>query len=203
VSGLVLVTGAKVAAGDPREIADVEPGAGNNRAAGTATASGFLNSDAPLEGSGRRGGQRPPNGLPVQADCCPASRGTARVFFREVLAGHDARHASPLARHNRAICTQATEPAIKPTQVNIRSAHVQHRKRITVSERSRSLPIARSPADRRVFVGQPADARFPAEWGMICVRQDAERPGCRPWVAGSGVFRRAAAVDGTGGRVLG
>jgi hypothetical protein len=31
VSGLVLVTGAKVAAGDPREIADVEPGAGNNR----------------------------------------------------------------------------------------------------------------------------------------------------------------------------
>ncbi len=32
--------GAEVAAGDPREIADVEPGAGNNRAAGTATASG-------------------------------------------------------------------------------------------------------------------------------------------------------------------
>jgi len=29
-------------------------------------------------------------------------------------------HASPLARHNRAICTQTTEPAIKPTQVNIR-----------------------------------------------------------------------------------
>ncbi len=27
--------GAEVAAGDPREIADVEPGAGNNRAAGT------------------------------------------------------------------------------------------------------------------------------------------------------------------------
>ena len=30
------------------------------------------------------------------------------------------RHMSPLARHSRAICTQTTEPAIKPTQVNIR-----------------------------------------------------------------------------------
>jgi hypothetical protein len=30
--------GAEVAAGDPREIADVEPGAGNNRAAGTSPA---------------------------------------------------------------------------------------------------------------------------------------------------------------------
>jgi hypothetical protein len=40
--------GAKVAAGDPREIADVEPGTGNNRAAGTATAPGFPNSDARL-----------------------------------------------------------------------------------------------------------------------------------------------------------
>ena len=95
MSGLVLVTGAKVAAGDPREIADVEPGAGNNRAAGTATASGFLNSDAPLEGSARRGGQRPRNGLPVQAGCCPAPRGTARVFLREVLAGHDAQACEP------------------------------------------------------------------------------------------------------------
>jgi hypothetical protein len=40
--------GAEVAAGDLREIADVEPGAGNNRAAGKATASSFLNSDARL-----------------------------------------------------------------------------------------------------------------------------------------------------------
>ena len=65
--------GAEAAAGDLREIADVEPGAGNNRAVGTATVSSFLNSDAPLAGSGRRGGQRPRNGLPVQAGCCPAS----------------------------------------------------------------------------------------------------------------------------------
>ncbi|HJY69779.1 MAG TPA: hypothetical protein VJ254_23910, partial [Streptosporangiaceae bacterium] len=50
--------GAEVAAGDLREIADVEPGAGNHRAVGTATVSSFLNSDAPLAGSGRRGGQR-------------------------------------------------------------------------------------------------------------------------------------------------
>src|SRR6266700_8078354 len=76
--------GDEVAAGDLREIADVEPGAGNNRAVGTATVSSFLNSDAPLAGSGRRGGQRPRNGLPVAAGCCPASRGTARVFLREV-----------------------------------------------------------------------------------------------------------------------
>lgn len=33
--------------GDLREIADVEPGDGNNRAVGTAVASRFLNSDAP------------------------------------------------------------------------------------------------------------------------------------------------------------
>jgi hypothetical protein len=33
--------GAEVAAGDLREIADVEPGAGNNRAVGKATASRF------------------------------------------------------------------------------------------------------------------------------------------------------------------
>jgi uncharacterized protein YbjT (DUF2867 family) len=33
--------GAEVVAGDLREIADVEPGAGNNQAAGTATASSF------------------------------------------------------------------------------------------------------------------------------------------------------------------
>jgi hypothetical protein len=39
---------------------------------------------------------------------------------------------------------------------------------------------------------------------MICVRQHAERTRLSQlWVAGSGVFRRAAAVDGTGGRVLG
>ena len=45
--------GAEVAAGDPREIADVESwGAGNNRAASTTAASGFPDSDAPLEGSG-------------------------------------------------------------------------------------------------------------------------------------------------------
>ena len=40
--------GAEVAAGELREIPDVEPGAGNNRAVGTAAASRFLNSDAPL-----------------------------------------------------------------------------------------------------------------------------------------------------------
>ena len=34
--------------GDRREIADVEPGACHNRAVGTAAASRFLNSDAPL-----------------------------------------------------------------------------------------------------------------------------------------------------------
>ena len=34
--------------GEVREIADVEPGAGNNRAVGTAAVSRFLNSDAPL-----------------------------------------------------------------------------------------------------------------------------------------------------------
>src|SRR6266496_1553483 len=46
--------GAEVAARDLREIADVESwGAGNNRAASTTTASGFPDSDAPLEGSGR------------------------------------------------------------------------------------------------------------------------------------------------------
>jgi len=65
--------GAEVAAGDLREIGDVEPGAANNRAVGTATASSFLNSDAPLAGSGRLGGQRPRNGLPLQAGCYPAS----------------------------------------------------------------------------------------------------------------------------------
>ena len=65
--------GAEVAAGDLREIADVEPGAGSNRAVGTATASSFLNSDAPLAGSARRGGQRPRNRLPMQVGCCPAS----------------------------------------------------------------------------------------------------------------------------------
>jgi hypothetical protein len=99
-----------VAAGDPREIADVEPGAGNNRAAGTATASGFLNSDAPLEGSGRRGGQRPPNGLPVQAGCCPASPRRYRL----------ACHASRV----RPICAGA-EPGIRRGAAE--RAHVQVR----------------------------------------------------------------------------
>jgi hypothetical protein len=73
--------GAKVAAGDLREIADVEPGAGNNRAVGTAAVSSFLNSDAPLAGSGRRGGQRPRNGLPVQATrACTFPSGTCTLF---------------------------------------------------------------------------------------------------------------------------
>ena len=68
--------GAEVAGADLREIADVESwGAGNNRAASTATASGFPDSDAPLEGSGggvvgarstgcrcRRAAARPPRG---------------------------------------------------------------------------------------------------------------------------------------------
>jgi hypothetical protein len=80
--------GAEVAAGDLREIADVEPGAGNNRAVGTATASSFLNSDAPLAGSGRRGGQRPRNGLPVQANCCPVS-----LRYRSGLLAGSARRA--------------------------------------------------------------------------------------------------------------
>jgi hypothetical protein len=102
--------GAEVAAGDPREIADVEPGAVNNRAAGTAAASGFLNSDAPLEGSGRRGGQRPPNGLPVQAGCCPASPRRYRL----------ARHAS----RARSICA-GVEPGIRRGAAE--RAHVQVR----------------------------------------------------------------------------
>src|SRR5712692_4439069 len=46
--------------------------------------------------------------VPLGSSCGKCSQGTMR------------RHASPLARHNRAICTQTTEPAIKPTQVNIR-----------------------------------------------------------------------------------
>jgi len=47
--------GAEVVAGDAREIADVEcrRSAGNNRAASTATASSFLNNDAPLQGPGQ------------------------------------------------------------------------------------------------------------------------------------------------------
>jgi len=106
--------GAEVAAGDLREIADVEPGAGNNRVVGTATGSGFLNSDAPLAGSCRRvvsargewvaGACGLLPGLPavpLGSSCEKCSQGTRR------------RHASPLARHNRAICTQTTEPAIK------------------------------------------------------------------------------------------
>jgi hypothetical protein len=114
--------GAEVAAGDLHEIADVEPGAGNNRTVGTATASSFLNSDAPLAGSGRRVVSVRGLGCRCRRAAARTPRGTARVFFREVLAGHGTmrRHASPLARHNRAICTQTTEPAIKPAQVNIR-----------------------------------------------------------------------------------
>ena len=46
--------------------------------------------------------------VPLGSSCGKCSQGTMR------------RHARPLARHNRAICTQTTEPAIKPTQVNIR-----------------------------------------------------------------------------------
>jgi len=65
--------GAEVAAGDLREIADVEPGAGNSRAVGTATASSFLNSMLRLRvpAGGVVSAHR--MGLPVQAGCCPAS----------------------------------------------------------------------------------------------------------------------------------
>jgi hypothetical protein len=83
------------------------------------------------------------------------------------------------------IVRRGTKRARVGVPLTLSHTHVQHRKHITVSERSRSLPTARSPADRRVFVGQTADARFPAEWGMICVRQDAERtrlPAMGGWV---------------------
>jgi hypothetical protein len=90
--------GAEVAAGDLREIADVEPSARNNRAVGTATASSFLNSDAPLAGFARRGWSAPAEwvagadgllpglpALPLGSSCGKCSQGTMR------------RHASPLA----------------------------------------------------------------------------------------------------------
>ena len=112
--------GAEAAAGDLREIADVEPGAGNHRAVGTATVSSFLNSDAPPTGSGRQVVSARGMGYRCSRAAARPPRGTAQVFFRKVLAGHERRHASPLARHNRAICTQTTEPATKPTQANIR-----------------------------------------------------------------------------------
>src|SRR5262245_38467416 len=62
--------------------------------------------------------------LQFGSSCGKCSQGTMR------------RHASPLARHNRATCTQTTEPAIKPAQVNIRrSARCRARNRITVCNR--------------------------------------------------------------------
>jgi hypothetical protein len=81
--------GAEVAAGDPREIADVEcrRSADNNRAASTATASSLLNNDAPVQGPGG-GGQRPRNGFPVQA-------GGAGLPRRYRLACHASRTGSP------------------------------------------------------------------------------------------------------------
>ena len=115
--------GAEVAAGGLREIADVEPGAGNNRARRHShsvqfpeqrcSACGFRQAgwSAPAAWVAGTGGLLA--GLPVVppgSSCGKCSQGTMR------------RHASPLARHNRAICMQTTEPAIKPAQVNIRSA---------------------------------------------------------------------------------
>jgi len=84
--------GAEVAAGDLREIADVEPSAGNNRAVGTATASGFLNSDAPLAGSSRVVSAR---GMGCR--CRRAARLPAVLLgsLREVLAWHDAQACEP------------------------------------------------------------------------------------------------------------
>src|SRR5262245_29162685 len=78
-------SGAEVAAGDLREIADVEPGAGNNRAVGTAAASSFPNGDAPL--GVPAGGVVNARGMGCRCRRAAArpSRGTARVFLREVL----------------------------------------------------------------------------------------------------------------------
>ena len=113
--------GAEAAARDLREIADVEPGAGNNRAVGPSysvqfpeqqcSACGFRQAgwSAPAEwvaGAGRLLPGLP--AVPLGSSSGKCSQSTMR------------RHASPLARHNRAICTQTTEPAIKPTQANIR-----------------------------------------------------------------------------------
>jgi hypothetical protein len=89
------------------------------------------------------------------------------------------------------------------SRTETRSVHAQYRKRITASECSRSVPAARSPADRRVF----AVSRLmlvPGRLGgdLRAAACAAGRVG-RPWAAGAGGLRRAAAVDGTGGRVLG
>jgi hypothetical protein len=154
--------GAEVAAGDLREIADVEPSARNNRAVGTATASSFLNSDAPLAGFARRGGQRPRNGLPVQTGCCPAS-----PRYRSGLLAESARRARcagmrALWPHNRAICTQTTEPPINTTQVNIRryariavnrprivSYNLFRHRRLTAKDRQATGPASASRRKRR------------------------------------------------------
>jgi len=69
--------------------------------------------------------------VPLGSSCGKCSQGTMR------------RHASPLARHNRAICTQTTEPAIKPTQVNIRrSVGAWRVSRITLRDPLWSMPGA-------------------------------------------------------------
>ena len=71
--------GAEVAARDLREIADVESwGAGNNRAASTTTASGFPDSDAPLEGSGRGVVSARGTGCRCRRTAARPPRGTAR-----------------------------------------------------------------------------------------------------------------------------
>jgi hypothetical protein len=135
-----------VAAGDLREIADVEPGAGNNRAAGTATASSFLNSDAPLEGSGRRGGQRPRDGLLVQAGCCPASR-----RYRPAC------HAS----RARSICA-GVEPGIRRgaaerAQVEVRPGQPPPALSATAGQHSRDREFP-GPAGPGQFSGVAGDA---------------------------------------------
>ena len=75
------------------------------------SACGFRQAEwsAPAEWVAGAGGLLPGlAAVPLGSSCGKCSQGTMR------------RHASPLARHNRAICTQTTEPAIRPTQVNIR-----------------------------------------------------------------------------------
>jgi hypothetical protein len=155
--------GAEVAAGDLREIADVEPSARNNRAVGTATASSFLNSDAPLAGFARRGGQRPRNGLPVQTGCCPAS-----PRYRSGLLAESARRARcagmrALWPHNRAICTQTTEPPINTTQVNIRRytrIAVNRPRIVSYNLLSSSSPHRQGSPGHRTGICVPAKASF-------------------------------------------
>jgi hypothetical protein len=97
--------GAEVAARDLREIADIEPGAGTNRAVVTATARHsvqFPEQRCSAYGFRQAGWSAPAERVAGAGGLLPdLPRGTARVFSREVLAGHDALACEPLARHHR------------------------------------------------------------------------------------------------------